>query len=304
MNADFQDTMLLTPPKEFRFEQNLAYLSRSPNECLFRVEESVITLAIPAAGQRPIVAIDSPEPDGPLRIRIAGVESGSLPSVREAVAAYIAEWFDWGTDLSPFYAMAAKDPLLSGPAQQFYGLRLVGVPDLFEAVCWAILGQQINLTFAYTLKRRLVETFGSSAEHGGTVYWTFPTAQTVASLNPEQLTALQMTRKKAEYLIGVARLIAEGRLTRDELLASGDVHSAERRLTAIHGIGPWTAHYVAMRCLRFRSAFPIQDVGLHLAMKAALKMDRKPTLSEIRAYADAWAGWESYAVFFLWRTLY
>ena len=53
------------------------------------------------------------------------------------------------------------------PIEQYYGLRTLGIPDLFEALSWGIIGQQINLTYAYTLKRRLVEQFGSYVEWDG-----------------------------------------------------------------------------------------------------------------------------------------
>jgi DNA-3-methyladenine glycosylase II len=163
----------------------------------------------------------------------------------------------------------------------------------------------LGLTFAYTLKRRLVETFGEYAmDDDGTRHWMFPSPERIAALQVPDLAGLQMTVKKAEYLIGTAARIAEGSLSKTILLSAGGLASAERILTAVHGIGPWTAHYVAMRCLRFTSALPIQDVGLHLAIQKLLGSDRKPTLAEIRQYASNWAGWESYATFYLWRTLY
>lgn len=70
-----------------------------------------------------------------------------------------------------------------------------------------------------------------------------------------------------------------------------------------HGFGPWTANYVMMRCLRDPSAFPIEDVGLHNALKQQLKLSEKPGLAEIRQLAAAWQGWEAYATFYLWRSL-
>ena len=78
----------------------------------------------------------------------------------------------------------------------------------------------------------------------------------------------------------------------------------EQALIRIRGIGPWTANYVLMRCLQMPMAFPIADVGLHLALKQALGWDRKPTIPEIRELAAGWSGWEAYATFYLWRLLY
>ncbi|MBW5446243.1 DNA-3-methyladenine glycosylase [Cohnella sp. CFH 77786] len=303
MDRDHDD-LLLDTPRHFSFDQIHGYLSRSSNECLFRTAGGSVTRCIPVEKEKPIVTIGSEE-DGRLRIRIDGVDSSRLPAVRGPLVRYIAEWFDLDTDLSPFYDMASRDPLLRDPAERYSGLRLVGVPDLFEAIGWAILGQQINLTFAYTLKRRLVESFGQhAADADGARHWIFPTAERIAGLRTEDLTPLQMTVKKAEYLIETAALIANGSLTKDRLLEAGNVAEAERILTAVRGIGPWTAHYVAMRCLRYPSAFPIADVGLHLAIQRLLGTDRKPTIAEIKRLSSSWSGWESYATFYLWKVLY
>ena len=106
-----------------------------------------------------------------------------------------------------------------------------------------------------------------------------------------------MTTRKCEYLIGIAKLITEGKLSKESLLQTQDVKIAEKQLTAIHGIGPWTAHYVLMRCLRFPSAFPIDDVGLHNAIKYITGSESKPTKQEIKDFAANWINWESYATF-------
>ena len=130
-------------------------------------------------------------------------------------------------------------------------------------------GQQINLTYAYTLKRRLVENFGDYVDWNGRKHWIFPSPEVIANLDVEDLATLKMTTRKCEYLIDVAQLItAEGKLSKESLLQIQDVKQAEKQLTSIRGIGPWKArHYVLMRCLRFPSAFPIDDVGLHNAIK-------------------------------------
>ena len=91
---------------------------------------------------------------------------------------------------------------------QFSGLRIIGIPDLLEALSWAIIGQQINLTFAYTLKHRLDEKYGTKVTFENQSYYLFPEATTIAAINPEVLRPLQFSQRKAEYLIGLAELIA------------------------------------------------------------------------------------------------
>lgn len=113
-----------------------------------------------------------------------------------------------------------------------------------------------------------------------------------------------MTRRKSEYIINVAQLIKDDALTKEGLLALGSLEAIERELVKIRGIGPWTANYVSMRCLRVGAALPVTDVGLMNAIKFGLEMDRKLNRDEILSPAEKWQGYESYATFYLWRLLY
>lgn len=303
---DHQHELKLFVPKEFSFKENLNYLQRSPNECLFHIRNDRIYRALPLGLGQDIVVIEVREAphEQAVIVRFLGDITPVEPSIRAEAAAYVRDWFDMNTDLVPFYEMAAVDPLLREAVQSFYGLRNMGIPDLFEALCWGILGQQINLTYAYTLKRRFVEAFGRRLECEGETYWVFPRPEDIAGLSVQNLSGLRMTVKKCEYLLDVAKLMADGALTKEKLLEAGGLKQAEKMLIAIRGIGPWTANYVLMRCLRIPSAFPIDDVGLHNAIKHVLGIEKKPTKEEIRKLSASWANWESYATFYLWRFLY
>ncbi|MDP4098759.1 DNA-3-methyladenine glycosylase [Paenibacillus sp. P96] len=301
--TDHPDGVTLTVPVEFSFQENLKYLARSTNECMLQIRNGKVYKAIPA-GQDIVMVEVGPDESNQLHVRFLGkTESLDKPS-RTEIAHHIHDWFDLGRDLAPFYEMAKSDALLSKAAESFYGLRIIGIPDLFEAVCWGIIGQQINLAFAYTLKRRFVEAYGSSVSCEGEPYWIFPAPHRIAALTVDELKALSFSAKKSEYLIEVARRIADDQLNKELLLETGDIKQAEQMLTSIRGIGPWTANYVLMRCLRFPSAFPIDDVGLHNAIKALLGSERKPTKRELQHLSAHWAPWEAYATFYLWRVLY
>ncbi|OPA74565.1 DNA-3-methyladenine glycosylase [Paenibacillus selenitireducens] len=296
--------MIIPVPTEFSFAENIKYLSRASNECMHQIVENTLLKLIPVESESFIVQIREGTEDHTIDVEVMhGSKEPSLDD-QQAIAAYISDMFDLNRNLQPFYAMAAGDPLLKHVVTSFYGLRTIGIPDLFEALCWGIIGQQINLPFAYTLKRRLVESYGHSMNWAGHTYWQFPQAERIAALQVEDLLPLQMTTKKSEYLIGVAKLMVEGSLTKQGLLDLMDCRAAEKQLIAIRGIGPWTANYVLMRCLRYTSAFPIQDVGLHNAIQHVLGLDKKPSIEQIKEFSLSWAGWEAYATFYLWRCLY
>ncbi|MBC8079387.1 MAG: DNA-3-methyladenine glycosylase 2 family protein [Gorillibacterium sp.] len=277
-------------------------MSRSPFECLYRLEADGVNRLMRLGGVMRLIRITCPTKQM-MRVELLQGEPLS-EEIQCELASYVRDWFDLERNLEPFYRMANADPLLSPLLKSFYGLRLVGIPDLFEALCWAIVGQQVNLTFAYKLKQRLTEEFGEACEWEGITYHAFPVPERFRDVTMEQLCSLQLTKNKARSLLEVARIIASGELTRDNLLALNNPKAAEIKLTAIRGIGPWTAHYVRMRCLRDLTAFLIADVGLHNAIKHVAGLERKPTIVELQTLFAHWQGWEAYATFYLWRVLY
>ena len=288
--------MDIVTPADFNFAECLVHLGRSSQENLYQLEDGILTKLLKLNGQLVLFHISSAA--GALRIEFP---LGAPPEAERRMAvAHVEEWFDLTTDLREFYAMAETDPVLSGVVRQYYGLRIMGVPDLFEALVWAVMGQQINLAFAYTLKKRFVENYGEALIYDGQQYWAFPSAESIAALDVADLKALQLTGRKAEYILGIASAMASGDLEKGRLLQEEDMEAA---LLKIRGIGAWSANYVMMKCLNTQSAFPLADVGLHNALKAQLEMDRKPTIEEITKLAKNWEGWQAYATFYLWRSL-
>ncbi|WP_150272418.1 DNA-3-methyladenine glycosylase family protein [Paenibacillus tepidiphilus] len=291
-------------PDHFALGACLEYMNRSPLECLFRSDAEGVERLFIVEGQAVLIRLTMPA-DRPQRLR-AALLYGSLPGEAGLawLARYIVEWFDLDRDLAPFYKLAAEDELLGPLLQANDGLRIIGIPDLFEALCWAILGQQVNLAFAYRLKERLTAKYGQSLEWQGHTYYSFPEPEVFHEVSMEELCALQLTRNKARTVLEVAHLIAAGALSREELLALPSPAAAEQRLLQIRGIGPWTSQYVRMRCLRDATSFPAGDVGLQNAVKFLTGMDRKPTPAELVEMSARWRGWEAYATFYLWRALY
>ncbi len=300
---DHGDRLVLPVPAEFSFHMNVDFLRSSPNECLFTVRDGEVYKALAVGRSRPLLHIYEKE-RGTIEIQFLGNSAPADPWERAAVAAYVSDWFDLGIDLVPFYKLASSDALLGHAVESFYGLRNMGIPDLFEALCWGILGQQINIGYAHTLKCRMTEAFGESVEYEGESYWIFPTAERIAALTMADLELMHMTVKKCEYILDAARLVASGELSKQKLLEAGGYKEAEKLLTRIRGIGPWTANYVLMRCLRMPSAFPIDDVGLHNVIRHLTGSEAKPTREELLKLAAGWNNWESYATFYLWRVLY
>lgn len=290
-------SVLLQTPKEFDFEQCLKFLTRSPLELCHTVEKDALFKLIKIDNERILLKIQFAIVD---HLCIDFLTPRPKKSIRARAAKYVWDWFDLDTDLKSFYRMAKNDPVLRHVAVNLYGLRMITIGDLFEALCWAMIGQQINLTFAYTLKKRLVESYGEKITLNNNTYYLFPTPQAISRLAVSDLRRLQFTGRKSEYIIELARKIESGHLTKRALLNEDQFNSARKNLISLRGVGNWTAEYVCLRCLGDPGAFPVNDIGLQNAVKRELGLNEKPSVDEIHRYAAAWKNWKAYATFYLW----
>ncbi len=289
----------LHTPREFSFKECLGYLGRSSKESLHLIENDKIYKLLKIKEDLSLLEIGYDETN---ILNVNFLNYCPRKQVCQSALEFVKEWFDLETDLTPFYEMAKKDKLLKELVKRYYGLRLIGIPDLFEAVTWAVIGQQINLEFAYKLKKRFVESFGEKIEYDNKTFRLFPAPEEIVNLSVAELTELQFTGKKAEYIIEFAYNLVIGNISKEELLRL-DFEGAKKELISFRGIGEWTANYVIMRCLRNYNALPLDDVGLQNAIKKVLNLPEKPTMEKMLSLSGGWNKWSSYATFYLWRVL-
>jgi DNA-3-methyladenine glycosylase II len=290
--------MIIQVPDEFNFETNFQFLRRSPKEVLHHVEDGCVTKLLQVDKELVLFSVR----EGKRKLIVDFLQNEPSAKAKDVIKTFVREWFDLETDLKPFYALAKKDDLLKAIVKKHFGYRIVGQPDLFESLIWAVLGQQINLGFAYTLKQRFVEEFGQRLEFGGKNYHLFPLAEKVAQLSNEHLLPLQFSRQKANYTIGIAQAFAEGKLSRAKL-AGLSLTEAKEELMKIKGIGNWTANYALMKTFRHPDAFPLEDAGVHNAIRNQLGLKSKPSLDRVKKIFRKYKGWEAYATLYLWKSL-
>ncbi len=177
------------------------------------------------------------------------------------------------------------------------GLRMPLLPTAFDALCWGVIGQQINVKFATSLRRDLValagEKIGDMRAH--------PTPLAVANLDAGELTSRRYSRSKTRYLIDAAQTIADKRLD-IEALGEGSALAAQNRLTALRGIGIWTARYVLMRG-GFADAAPVGDSALATALQKLHKLPERPDTDGTARLMAAFAPHRSIATMHLWTYL-
>jgi 3-methyladenine DNA glycosylase/8-oxoguanine DNA glycosylase len=202
------------------------------------------------------------------------------------------------SDVSGFESRAARDAQIANLVGRRRGLRVPLIATGFDALCWAIIGQQISVKFAASLRREIVSLGGKSVEGG---MRTHPEPSRIADLSAALLNKRRFSRSKAEYLTGAAREVAEGRLD-IEGLAAGSAVSAEKRLKAIHGVGTWTARYVMLRS-GFADSAPVGDAALAAALQRMHALDERPKHEETNRRMEMFSPHRSLATAHLWASL-
>jgi DNA-3-methyladenine glycosylase II len=172
-------------------------------------------------------------------------------------------------DLDSFYGFAQRDPVLAEAVRRLPGFRPPLAPDPFEALVSSITAQQVSLHSAFAVRSRLIDRFGERVDRAV----SFPTRERLARASEEELTALGFSRRKAEYVLGLARSDLDfGELA---LLPDDEVKA---RIRSLRGLGEWSADWFLARHLGRPEAWPAGDLGLRKAVLAFY-----PDVTDVRA---------------------
>jgi len=197
-------------------------------------------------------------------VRVEPLDAGTRPVVRKLLGAEF--------DLDPFYAWARRDPVLRRLTKALAGFRPPLAADPFETLVTSITAQQVSLHAAFAIRNRLIARFGRRVGHA----YAFPTAARLRRATHEDLVALGFSRRKAEYVLGLAAepldLAGLASLADDEVKA---------RLVAVRGLGEWTADWFLARHLARPRAWPAGDLALRKAVLAFY-----PEAGDVRAFGE------------------
>jgi DNA-3-methyladenine glycosylase II len=175
------------------------------------------------------------------------------PALVEAVRRYLGGPFD----LDGFTAFAASEPVLARLVAHLRGLRPPLAPDPWESLVTSITAQQVSLHAAFAIRNRFIEAFGRPFTRA----YAFPARERLANVAMQDLTRVGFSRRKSEYVIGLAR----SDLDLDALALLPD-EEVKARLVALPGIGEWTADWFLARHLARPDAWPAGDLGLRKAV--------------------------------------
>jgi DNA-3-methyladenine glycosylase II len=206
-----------------------------------------------------------------------------------------------GLRLDPvdFTTFVSTDPVFGPLTKRQKSLRIVQSASIFEALTWAIMGQQINVSFAVSLRRTFVRLAGRQHSSGLLCY---PSPTDAAQIPLEALTSRQYSRSKAETILRLASLVATGELS----LEAGPENSVEsicRSLLKVKGIGPWTVNYAMLRGYGHADCSLHGDVAVRAAIAKLMGHDVRPDVAAAEIFLKSYSPHRTMAAAHLWASL-
>lgn len=303
----------LTPSAPYDFHKTVERL-RSHNEMIvIEPGPTIVRTLRPGLEADPLLiratfagTVDEPR----IKIDVANPTSSGIAKRKKAhvgtnadkLADQFKRMFTMDMDIAAFYGKMEEDPVMRRVVRELYGLRLITDADLFESMLRTIIGQQVTVSFASTLTKRLASLTCEPMVIDGTAYAVFPTPSQVASLTVAQLRELQFSTRKAEYVIDFAKHVCSGTVDLDALYGMENEEILER-LTALRGIGRWTVECLLLFGMGREDLLPAADIGLRNAVRNQYGLERQATEAEVRDIGEKWAPFRSYATYYLWETL-
>lgn len=219
--------------------------------------------------------------------------ASSLTPVLPALLGRLRMLFDLSARPDVIARHLKKDPRLKSIVMKHPGLRVPGAFDGFEMALRAILGQQITVKAATTIACRLAEAFGAPTETPfAELSRLSPSPGRLARASVDDIAKLGIISNRAKCIISLAKAYLAGELKLD---AGSNSEKTILQLVNLPGIGQWTAHYIAMRALRWPDAFPKEDIAVRNKLGGVSAKIAEET-------SQAWRPWRSYAVLHIWKS--
>ncbi|WP_320442744.1 DNA-3-methyladenine glycosylase 2 [Herbaspirillum sp. alder98] len=202
-------------------------------------------------------------------------------------------------DPRPFAAFVMSDPLFGPLTKKQKSLRIVQSSSIFEALTWAVMGQQINVSFAVSLRRTFIELAGRRHSNG---LWCYPSPADAARVPLEALTTRQYSRSKAETILRLATMVASGELDLVEH-PSNPIESICAALLAVKGIGPWTVNYALLRGFGHADCSLHGDVAVRTAIGKLCGHAVRPDMPAAEEFLRRYSPHRTMAAAHLWASL-
>ena len=281
----------------FRLDLTAWALRRREKNAVDRWDGRRYTRVI-AAGSRPVRLTVTAETSSAETVLTVNLHPEAGDPTREETELLVTRILGLTIDLQPFYVLARDDELLRPLVERFSGLRPPRFASVFEALVNSIACQQVTLDLGILLLNRLSDRFGPVVNDHGTVQHGFPAPADLAEATEETIRQLGFSHQKARAIRDLAADVVDDRLDLASLDSMTNSEAVDY-LSAIRGIGRWSAEYVLLRGLGRLDTFPGDDIGAQNNLQRLLHLVDKPNYEQIRELTSPWHPYEGLVYFHL-----
>lgn len=282
-------------PADYRVSDFIAYHLRDPARISERWQDGVLHKGVIWHGEPSCLSLQFGD-----NVLAASIDTAHPDTGLPALETMLRKMLSLDQDIMPFEAMALQHPQLGPLVARQRGLRVPVATTPYEALVWAILGQQISVQAAISIRRRFIQAVGR-CHHSG--LWCHPDAQTVATVSPDILREAGLSAAKARTLLAASTAIMQDELSLVDHLDTGSAQTLHDQLIAIRGIGPWTANYTLLRGYGWLDGSLHGDVAVRRSLKTLLQHPEPVTAEFTRDWLATFAPWRALAAAHLWAAL-
>ncbi len=294
-------TVVLSALPPFDLTLTVAVLRRRASHAVEVFEAGEYRRLIALAGGQRLVGVRQIAPDA---VALRGLEHPLGPEEARAATRVVERMLGLGFDTAPVRRTFAEDARLAPLVARLAGMK----PPRFESL-WATLlsvvpFQQVSLDAGMAVLNRVITRLGPVLTYSGRSYYAFPTPERWLAADPTVLRGCGLSAAKVRTLTSAAESIASGALREEEIEAASD-DEAMARLTALPGIGPWSAHVILLRGFRRLTFFPAGDSGAARNMNALFELAGKGESPDSRAIVERLGAYRGYLYYVLlaWKLM-
>jgi DNA-3-methyladenine glycosylase II len=297
LNAIKKITLNAVPP--FRFDLSAEIFSNGDRQIrkyeknrfwqIIRVNGKLILATVKSEG-----AVDQPKLSAELKSDKA-LTQDDAKTAQETLSVL----FSLNFDLVPFYKDVKTDVTMTRVTRKLWGLKCPTTQTAFEALIDSIVEQQISLKVANSIENKLTKRFGDALSIDDEVYYAYPTPQKLASVGIDTIRQCGLSQRKAEYIQGIAELVANGKLNLEKLKNCESADDIISELDRVRGVGVWTAEYAMLRGMQKFEALPADDLGLRRTIARYYCGGKVITSAQARRIAENWGRWKGLAAYYL-----
>ncbi|MCC8422775.1 DNA-3-methyladenine glycosylase family protein [Photorhabdus thracensis] len=285
----------ITLPDDYHTHDFFAFHQRDKQNIAEIVEQNQVRKGICWDGKPAelIIAIDSAIAQIQLNI-----DGNTITNVDDRLPALASHMLGLLQPVHLFELLYKEHPIIGSLISRQSGLRIYQSATPFEALSWAIIGQQISVSAAISIRRRFIQAIGVQHSYG---LWCFPTPRQIINRSEDELRQCGFSVSKAKALLLLSQLIESGELTLELSDSEQNIQQLTHHLLAIKGIGMWTINYALLRGFNYLNGSLHGDVAVRRNIQRLINQNEKISAEQAEKWLANFAPWKALLAAHLWR---